>query len=170
MEFGPRALGHRSILAHPGSLPLRDRVNRIKRRAGFRPFAPAVAARDASIYFDGAGDPFMNRALRVRAQHRQRLAGVTHADGSARVQIVHPDHGAFADLLDAVGRETGMPVLLNTSFNLKGAPIIRTARQAIDAFHSLPLDALALADTLIVRKGSPADAQPIPAVAARASR
>ncbi|MGH4018611.1 MAG: carbamoyltransferase C-terminal domain-containing protein [Pseudonocardiaceae bacterium] len=157
MEFGPRALGHRSILAHPGSQQVRDRVNQLKQRAPYRPLAPAVLAEHAATYFHGTVDAFMNRTALVRPEQRERLAGVTHVDGTTRVQVVVSGHGAFRDLLEAVGRRTGVPVLLNTSLNLKGSPIIRTAGQAVDAFAVLDLDALAVADTLIVRAGRPAE-------------
>jgi carbamoyltransferase len=156
MEFGPRALGHRSILAHPGSEQVRDRVNQIKQRAWYGPLAPAVLAEHAGAYFDGTADPFMNRTARVRPQMRGRLAGVTHADGTARVQSVAAGHGILRDLLEEFGRVTGLPVLLNTSLNLKGQPIIRTAAQAAGAFTTLGLDALAVDGTLIVRSGVPA--------------
>lgn len=156
MEFGPRALGHRSILAHPGSPQARDRVNRLKQRASFRPLAPAVLAEHAASYFHGPVDAFMNRTALVRPEQRARLAGVTHADGTARVQAVAAGHGAFRDLLEAFAQRSGIPVLLNTSLNIKGRPIIRTASQAVDAFSVLDLDALAVADTVIVRAGIPA--------------
>ena len=120
MEFGPRALGHRSILACPGSKQVRDRVNEIKQRAWYRPLAPAVLAEHAEAYFEGTGDPFMNRTVRIRQQAYSRLAGVTHADGTARVQTVAAGHGIFHDLLEEFSRLTGLPVLLNTSLNLKG--------------------------------------------------
>lgn len=157
MEFGPRALGHRSILAHPGSRQVRNRVNRLKQRASYRPLAPAVLAGHAATYFRGTVDAFMNRTALVRTEQRERLAGVTHVDGTARVQVVTVGHGAFHDLLEAFARRSGIPVLLNTSFNLKGHPIIRTAQQAIDTFAALDLDALAVADTLIVRAGIAAE-------------
>lgn len=160
MEFGPRALGHRSILAHPGSRQVRDRVNRLKQRTPYRPLAPAVLAEHAATHFHGTVDAFMNRTAVVRPEQRERLAGVTHVDGTARVQAVASGQGAFRDLLDAFWRRTGVPVLLNTSFNLKGSPIIRAARQAVDAFAALDLDALSVADTLIVRadrSAEPAD-------------
>lgn len=157
MEFGPRALGHRSILAHAGSPQVRDRVNRLKQRASYRPLAPAVLAEHAARYFHGPVDAFMNRTALVRPEQRERLAGVTHVDGSARVQAVATGHGAFRDLLETFAQRSGTPVLLNTSFNLKGHPIIRTASQAVDAFAALDLDALAVADTLIVRAGIAAE-------------
>jgi carbamoyltransferase len=171
MEFGPRALGHRSILAHPGSRQVRGRVNRLKQRASYRPLAPAVLAEHAATYFHGAVDAFMNRTALVRPEQRERLAGVTHVDGSARVQLVSEGHGCFRDLLEAFAQRSGIPVLLNTSFNLKGRPIIRTARQAVDAFAVLDLDALAVDDTVIVRAGVPAEpvtsSSPVPTRGAR---
>src|SRR5262249_38125338 len=128
-EFGPRALGHRSILALPGPARVRDEVNRsIKFREEFRPFAPAVLARDAARFFDlpAGGERlarFMSGVFPVRAEFRERLAAVTHVDGTARLQAVdRATAPRFAALLDAVGARTGLPVLLNTSFNLAGEP------------------------------------------------
>ncbi|WP_432824752.1 carbamoyltransferase family protein [Dactylosporangium sp. CA-092794] len=167
MEFGPRALGHRSILAHPGSQQIRDRVNQLKQRASYRPLAPAVLADQAATYFQGTVDAFMNRTALVRPDQRGRLAAVTHVDGSARVQAVAYGHGAFRDLLEAFAQRSGIPVLLNTSLNLKGRPIIRTAQQAVEAFVTLDLDALAVGDTLIVRAGIPTDPLTTPTLASR---
>jgi carbamoyltransferase len=151
MEFGPRALGHRSILAHPGSTATRDRVNAIKKRAAYRPLAPAVLAEHASTYFAGAVDPFMNRTAIVRPQYRTALAGVVHADHSARVQSVLDDHTGLARLLHRFAARTGLPILINTSLNRKGRPIVRTGTDAVAVFDELGLDALAVDTTLIER-------------------
>ncbi|GHE32425.1 carbamoyltransferase C-terminal domain-containing protein [Streptomyces sp. MD20-1-1] len=150
LEFGPRALGHRSILAHPGHAATRDRLNAIKKRAAYRPFAPAVLAEHATEWFMSAGDPFMNRVATVRRCRADRVAAVTHHDGTARVQSVAADHQGLRDLLEQFRDLTGLPLLLNTSFNRKGAPILRTAEQAVAATVELRLDALAVGDTLLL--------------------
>ncbi|MBP0459596.1 carbamoyltransferase C-terminal domain-containing protein [Streptomyces montanisoli] len=150
LEFGPRALGHRSILAHPGRAATRDRLNLIKQRATYRPFAPAVLAEHATEWFMSAGDPFMNRVARVRRCRADRIAAVTHHDGTARVQSVAPEHQGLRQLLEQFYGRTELPLLLNTSFNLKGAPILRTAEQAVAAAADLRLDALAVGDTLLL--------------------
>ncbi|MEV3955389.1 carbamoyltransferase C-terminal domain-containing protein [Streptomyces albogriseolus] len=150
LEFGPRALGHRSILAHPGHAATRNRLNAIKKRAAYRPFAPAVLAEHATEWFMSAGDPFMNRVATVRRCRADRIAAVTHHDGTARVQSVAADHQGLRDLLEQFRDLTGLPLLLNTSFNRKGAPILRTAEQAVAAAVELRLDALAVGDTLLL--------------------
>ncbi|AEW95276.1 MULTISPECIES: carbamoyltransferase family protein [Streptomycetaceae] len=150
LEFGPRALGHRSILAHPGHAATRDRLNTIKKRAAYRPFAPAVLAEHATEWFMSAGDPFMNRVATVRRCRADRVAAVTHHDGTARVQSVAADHQGLRALLEQFRDLTGLPLLLNTSFNRKGTPILRTAEQALGAAVELRLDALAVGDTLLL--------------------
>ncbi|WP_250401375.1 carbamoyltransferase C-terminal domain-containing protein [Streptomyces cellostaticus] len=150
LEFGPRALGHRSILAHPGHAATRDRLNAIKKRAAYRPFAPAVLAEHATEWFMSAGDPFMNRVATVRRCRADRIAAVTHHDGTARVQSVAANHQGLRDLLEQFRDLTRLPLLLNTSFNRKGTPILRTAEQAVAAAVDLRLDALAVGDTLLL--------------------
>ncbi|BFO14032.1 nodulation protein NolO [Streptomyces sp. KM77-8] len=150
LEFGPRALGHRSILAHPGHTATRDRLNAIKKRATYRPFAPAVLAEHAAEWFMSGGDPFMNRVAHVRRCRADRIPAVTHHDGTARVQSVAADHQGLRELLEQFHERTGLPLLLNTSFNRKGTPILRTAEQAVAAAADLGLDALAVGDTLLL--------------------
>ncbi|MFD5650266.1 carbamoyltransferase C-terminal domain-containing protein [Streptomyces sp. NPDC127039] len=150
LEFGPRALGHRSILAHPGYAATRDRLNAIKKRASYRPFAPAVLAEHATEWFMSTGDPFMNRVARVRRCRADRIAAVAHHDGTARVQSVAADHQGLRELLEQFHERTGLPLLLNTSFNRKGSPILRTADQAVAAAADLGLDALAVGDSLLL--------------------
>ena len=150
LEFGPRALGHRSILAHPGHTATRDRLNAIKQRAAYRPFAPAVLAEHTTEWFMSEGDPFMNRVARVRRCRAARVAAVTHHDGTARVQSVAADHAGLRDLLERFHDGTGLPLLLNTSLNRKGTPILRTAEQAAAAAGELGLDALAVGNTLLL--------------------
>lgn len=157
MEFGPRALGHRSILADPGRVDMRDRVNAlVKMREGFRPFAPAVSQEQAARWFEvphGAEFPYMNVNAMVRAEHRQELPATTHVDGSARIQTVSQgDNPDFHCLLRAVGRSTGREVLLNTSFNVKGQPIVNTAAEAVETFMSTGIGALFLGDILIQKR------------------
>jgi carbamoyltransferase len=130
---------------------MRDRLNRIKQRAPYRPFAPAVLAEHVAALFDGPVDAFMNRTAVVRPAARDRLAAVTHVDGTARVQAIAVDHGPFRLVVESFARRTGLPAVLNTSLNLKGRPIVCTAAQALNAFEALELDAIAVGDCLIVR-------------------
>ena len=153
-EFGPRALGHRSILADPRRLGLRDHINRnIKFREDFRPFAPAVAAEHASTYFDGGyASPYMLLVAPARPEHADSIRDVTHVDGSCRLQTVSPaEEPTFHALLTAFARRTGLPVLLNTSFNRRGMPIVETPGEAIDFFLECALDVLVI-ETFVVRK------------------
>ncbi len=150
LEFGPRALGHRSILAHPGRAETRDRLNSLKRRATYRPFAPVALAEEADTWFKGAGDPFMNRVVNVRRCRADQLPAITHHDDTARLQTVGRHHTGLRPLLEEFHRLTGLPVLLNTSLNFKGTPILRTAAQAAHAAVELGLDALAVDDTLVL--------------------
>jgi carbamoyltransferase len=148
-ELGPRALGHRSILAAPHTAEMRDRLNRdIKYREEFRPFAPVVPIEDAATYFDlppgGARlARFMSGVFPVRPAWRERLAAVTHVDGTARVQTLD---AAMAPrlyaLLRAYGRRTGVPVLLNTSFNLAGEPIVNRVIEGYTTFRRCGIDVL----------------------------
>ncbi|MGB8944961.1 MAG: carbamoyltransferase C-terminal domain-containing protein [Streptomyces sp.] len=150
MEFGPRALGHRSILAHPGKEATKARLNTLKQRADYRPLAPLVLAEEANNWFLGDADPFMNRVVRVRHCKSGRIPAVVHHDGTARLQTVSRDHSGVRSLLEEFHQLTGIPVLLNTSLNFKGTPILRTAQQAADAAVELGLDSLAIDDTLII--------------------
>ncbi|MFB8088409.1 carbamoyltransferase C-terminal domain-containing protein [Streptomyces sp. NPDC055992] len=150
MEFGPRALGHRSILAHPGQAATKARLNTLKQRADYRPLAPLALAEEANTWFLGQADPFMNRVVRVRNCKASRIPAIAHHDGTARLQTVSRDHSGVRHLLEEFHQLTGVPVLLNTSLNFKGTPILRTAQQAVDAAVELGLDALAVGDALIV--------------------
>ena len=159
MEFGPRALGSRSILADPRPADMRSRVNMlIKKREGFRPFAPAVAAERASEYFElDAGDEetfaHMLFVVPVRPQFRDKLPAITHVDGTARVQTVTPaTNPRFHEMLTAFGALSGVPMLLNTSFNVKGQPIVCSPTEAIDTFLSAGLDAMVLGDFIVTAK------------------
>jgi carbamoyltransferase len=153
-EFGPRALGNRSILADPRSADMKDRLNaRVKFRQAFRPFAPIVLAERAGEIFEGDEEsPFMLLAKRIRPEWRDRIAAVVHVDGTARVQTVRRESNErLHALLDAFARLTGVPVLLNTSFNIKGEPIVETPHDAMQCFLGTGLDFLALHDMLIAK-------------------
>jgi carbamoyltransferase len=159
MEFGPRALGHRSILADPARPDMRDRVNAlVKMREAFRPFAPAVSVEQVHRYFDvapGTELPYMNINVDVRPEQRDALPATTHVDGSSRVQTVSAaDNGDFHALLAAVGVHTGREIVLNTSFNVRGQAIVNTPAQAIETFLGTGIEALLLGDTLIRKRGS----------------
>lgn len=154
MEFGHRALGNRSILAEPSKRETKDRVNAaVKYREAFRPFAPAVLAERAEEIFElrpGRRVRFMERVVRVRNAWKSRLGAVTHVDGTGRVQTVEREENPkFYDLLKAYDTLTGIPVILNTSFNLNGEPIVCTPEDAIRTFYSCGLDLLVLGPYLI---------------------
>lgn len=162
-EFGPRALGHRSLLAAPHSREIRDRLNRdIKYREDFRPFAPSVPAEAAETYFElpsgGARlARFMSGVFPVRPEWRARLAAVTHVDGSARVQVVERGFAPrLHALLEAYGRRTGIPVLLNTSFNVAGEPIVNRALEGYSTFRRCGIDVLVAGRTVVVKRADAA--------------
>lgn len=150
MEFGPRSLGARSILADPRAADMQDRVNRlIKKREEFRPFAPAVLESEAREHFDlDHPSPFMLETCPVRS--RLELPAITHVDGSARVQTVdEASHPRFAALLKAFSSLTGCPILLNTSFNMAGDPIVCSPMDAMACFIRSELDSLVLEDFIV---------------------
>lgn len=156
MEFGPRALGARSIIADPRGEEMRSRINAlVKKREDFRPFAPAVEADSASTYFDIAeGDTslyeYMLCVTQVRPAYREQLPAITHVDGSARVQTVsEASGGKFWRLLKAFGARSGLPMVLNTSFNVRGQPIVCSEREAVETFISAGLDALAIGNFVV---------------------
>jgi carbamoyltransferase len=156
MEFGPRALGHRSIIADPGHPEMRDRINAmVKMREAFRPFAPAVSLEQVQDWFEvpkGFELPYMIMVADVRPQFRAQLPAITHVNGSARVQTVSPkDNLEFHTLLKEVGKRTGREMVLNTSFNVKGQPIVNTPREAIDTFLGTGIEFLFLENTLVRR-------------------
>ncbi len=157
-EFGPRALGHRSILADPRRRGLKDHINsQIKLREDFRPFAPAVAAEHASTYFDGGyGSPYMLLVAPVRAEHADSIHEVTHVNGSCRLQTVSAAQDPlFHALLTAFGRRTGVPVLLNTSLNRRGMPIVETPVEALEFFLECALDVLVIENFVVRKKDRP---------------
>ena len=153
-EFGPRALGNRSILADPRKAAMKDLLNaRVKYRQAFRPFAPIVLAERAREVFEGDEDsPFMLLAKRVRPEWKDKVAAIVHVDGTARVQTVRREHNErLYLLLKAFENITGVPVLLNTSFNIRGEPIVETPADAMKCFLSTGIDYLAMHDMLIAK-------------------
>ncbi len=154
MEFGPRALGGRSILAHPGLPDMKDVLNaRVKHRESFRPFAPAVLAEEASRFFDlGQPAPFMLKVAKVKPRQAPRIPAVVHADGTARLQTVDAAaNPAFHRLIREFHALTGLPLVLNTSFNIKGEPIVCTPADALRCFYSTGMDALAIGGYLVTK-------------------
>jgi carbamoyltransferase len=154
-EFGPRALGHRSILANPGLAGMRDHINvDIKFREDFRPFAPSVIADKASRYFDcdGYDSPYMIQVFGVRPQYRDRLMNVVHEDGSSRLHTVtRESEPTYFRLLEEFEALTGLPVLLNTSLNKRGMPIVETPEEALSFFMECALDAIVLDDMVVTK-------------------
>jgi carbamoyltransferase len=156
-EWGPRALGQRSILAAPQDAAMRERINRVvKKREPFRPFAPAVLKDSAGRWFteyDNDMAPFMTTIGRVREERSGELGAITHVDGTARVQTVDeavaPD---FSRILHAMEKKNGAPILLNTSLNGNGEPIVGSESDAIGFFVSHPIDAMVVGDVLLQRR------------------
>ena len=152
MEFGPRALGHRSILADPRDPEMNAKVNNaVKFREWWRPFAPSMLKEAAPEYIESAFDsPFMILTAQVRPEKRDIIPSVTHVDGSARPQTVEKDvNPLYWNLIDEFGKRTGVPVLMNTSFNLRGEAIVNTPTDAIRTFFSSGMDALAIGSYLV---------------------
>jgi carbamoyltransferase len=157
MEYGPRALGNRSILADPGHPEMRDRINAmVKKREAFRPFAPACSVEEAHRWFEvapGAEFPYMISIVNVHPELRAQLPAITHVNGSARLQTVSAtDNPDFHALLLAVGKTTGRQMVLNTSFNVKGQPIVNTPEEAIATFLGTGIEYLFLENFHVTRK------------------
>lgn len=154
-EYGPRALGNRSILADPRRADMKDRVNAvIKFREAYRPFAPAVREEEVSEYFQWSGAlPFMVFVFPVRPEWREKLPAVTHVDGSARIQTVKREaNPRFWDLLSHLKQLTGAGVVLNTSFNQQGEPIVTDTADAVRTFYSSGLDAMIVDRWLVTKR------------------
>ncbi|WP_280837510.1 carbamoyltransferase C-terminal domain-containing protein [Micromonospora sp. A200] len=154
-EYGPRALGHRSLLAHPGDPATTARMNDVKGREQFRPIAPMVRAERFADIFDGVfPSRYMLFVHRVKPEWRDHIPAVTHVDGTARVQTVHTDtEPLVAELLAEFERLTGLPVVVNTSLNTAGRPMVDTPREAMELFGSAPVELLALGP-FAVRRGA----------------
>ncbi len=160
-ESGPRALGHRSIIADARNPAMQDFINgRVKGREWFRPLAPLVLAAEASRIFDvDRPAPFMQYAADVRPEHREALPAITHVDGSARLQTVEPVNTPFLHaVLEGFAERTGCPVLLNTSLNEKGDPLVETAEEAVHCLTSTWMHALVMPPYLVTK----VDAPPLP--------
>ena len=154
-EFGPRALGRRSILAHPGIDGMKDHINQnIKFREDFRPFAPAVLKDQLNSYFsEGWESPYMLLLDKTREEFSHLLQNVSHLNSTARVQTVEEGwNSVFYDVLKAFYQESGIPVLLNTSLNKKGSPIVETPKEAVDLFEETALDILAIGNFILMKK------------------
>ncbi|MET4295715.1 carbamoyltransferase [Bradyrhizobium sp. LB8.2] len=159
-EFGPRALGNRSILADPRPAANKDRINAmVKKRESYRPFAPSVLEEDAGAFFelpDGRAEyPFMNFVVRVRESKRALLGAITHIDGTARLQTVsRTNNASYWELINAFKSRTGVPILLNTSFNNNAEPIVDSVADAITAFLSTELDGLVVGSFLVKKRAT----------------
>jgi len=151
MEWGPRALGNRSILGDPRNLEMKTKINQLKSREQFRPLAPSIVTEAIAQYFESSEpSPFMAFARKVRSERIQEIPAVVHADGTARVQTVSQDFNPlFHRLISRFGDLTGTPLVINTSLNYEGKPIVANIKQAIDCFFNTGLDSIALGPFLI---------------------
>lgn len=156
-EFGPRALGNRSILADPREKDVKDRINaEVKFREEFRPFAPSILHECGEAYFENYQySPYMERTLKFKDAVKKKVAGVVHADGTGRLQSVTPKiNPRYYNLIKAFNDITGVPVLLNTSFNVMGKPIIHSVEDAIAVFQTSGLDILVIDNTVFLKDES----------------
>ena len=153
-EFGPRALGNRSILADPRPANIQDRINQcVKISEEFRPFAPSILDEDGSDYFESyRTSRYMERTLRFRPEMGRRVPGVVHADGSGRLQSVRREwNPRFHELISAFRALTGIPILLNTSLNVMGKPIVHSVEDCLGVFLTTGIDVLVV-DNILVEK------------------
>lgn len=151
-EYGPRALGNRSILCDPGRAEMKDILNdKVKHREAYRPFAPSVLYEEAAKYFDVCGEcPYMLQIVDVLEHKRDDLAAITHVDGTARIQTLRREQNPkYYDLIKAFGDITGIPVVLNTSFNIAGEPIVETPDDALRCFLNTNIDVLVMGDFIV---------------------
>ncbi|OMP30946.1 carbamoyltransferase C-terminal domain-containing protein [Mangrovimonas sp. DI 80] len=155
MEIGPRALGSRSILANPAYPDMKDKINsEVKFREAYRPFAPSAIVEAKNDFFDLEVEaPFMLKICNVLKDKQSVIPAVTHVDGSARLQTVNKElHPRYYELIKKLGERTGVPVVLNTSFNIQGEPVVESPQDAIRCFFSTGLDYLVIGDFLISKK------------------
>lgn len=155
MEIGPRALGARSILANPAFPSMKDKINsQVKFREAYRPFAPSATVESCREFFDiDVEAPFMLKVCQVKDEKRDVLPAITHVDGSARLQTVSKQtNPIYHQLISQLGERTGVPVVLNTSFNIQGEPVVESPRDAIRCFFSTGLDVLAIGSFLVFKK------------------
>ena len=152
IEFGARALGNRSILANPTFPDMKDKINKvIKKREGFRPFAPMVIVEKQHDYFEMIDDiPYMNQVVKVKENYKDKLPAITHVDGTARVQTVYK-HTPTHDLLREFEKLSGYPILLNTSFNVKDKTMALTPKDAIDTFYDTEMDILVMGNYVMYK-------------------
>jgi carbamoyltransferase len=156
-EYGPRALGHRSLLAHPGPAANLERLNDVKGREQFRPIAPMVLLESAEEIFSGGPipSPYMLFTHHVAPAWRERIPAVVHVDGTARIQTIdRADEPMVHRMIDRFRTRTGIPVVVNTSFNTAGRPIVEHPREALECFGSAPIDLLALGPFVVRRAGA----------------
>ncbi|RNL51143.1 carbamoyltransferase family protein [Pedobacter jejuensis] len=152
-EFGPRALGHRSILADPRNTKAKDILNgKIKRRESFRPFAPSILSEFVDEYFEQTDDvPFMEKVFKIKKNKSDCIPAVTHVDGTGRLQTVHANTDErYHKLIYSFYKQTGVPILLNTSFN-ENEPIVNTPEEALDCFLRTKMDMLVMEDIIVLR-------------------
>ena len=151
-EFGSRALGHRSILANPTIVGMKDKINKtVKKREEFRPFAPMVIKDKQHVYFNVTDDvPYMNQVVQVKEEYIDKLPAVTHVDGTARIQTVY-NHTIMYNLLTEFEKVSGFPILLNTSFNIKDKTMVLTPKDAVDTFYDTEIDLLIIDNYLIYK-------------------
>lgn len=153
-EFGPRALGNRSILADPRDPGMRDKINsRVKFREEFRPFAPSILHDYGTDYFEGYQEsPYMERTLRFKQEVQTKVPAVVHVDGTGRLQTVKQEwNPQFYALIEAFRQISGVPIVLNTSFNVMGKPIVHSIEDAVSVFYTSGLDVLVIGDYLLVK-------------------
>jgi carbamoyltransferase len=152
MEFGPRSLGNRSILANPTINEMKDKINaEVKHREPYRPFAPSILSEKCSEYFDiDVASPFMLKVCDVKEDKQHIIPAITHVDGTARLQTVHSNtNSRYYELIEEFGKLSGVPVILNTSFNIMGESIVENPIAAIHCFFSTGLDSLVIGDYII---------------------
>ena len=155
MEWGPRALGNRSIIGDPRRADMKDILNlKIKRRESFRPFAPSIQREHVADWFEEDDDvPFMMQVFQIRQDKRRLIPAVTHVDGSGRLQTVYrATNERYWQLIEAFRQLTGVPLVLNTSFN-ENEPVVCRPEEALDCFLRTRMDVLVLGNTLIEREG-----------------
>ena len=152
MEIGPRALGSRSILANPAFPQMKDKINsEVKFREAYRPFAPSAILEAKDDFFDLEVEaPFMLKVCNVLKEKQDVIPAVTHVDGSARLQTVTKElHPRYYNLIKKLGDKTGVPIVLNTSFNIQGEPVVESPQDAVRCFFSTGLDYLVIGDFII---------------------
>ncbi len=153
IEFGARALGNRSILANPTLPNMKDKINAvIKKREGFRPFAPTVCYDKQNKYFNSSDFiPYMNQVVKVKFEYRNKLPAITHIDGTARAQSVTPSNSIYKLLIE-FEKLSGYPILLNTSFNIKDRTMVLTPKDAVWTFLNTDIDILVMGDYLLKKE------------------